>query len=44
MAEMTDASKDHRNLMLISRCNDFIITHTSTWLNGAACPAIDDYI
>jgi hypothetical protein len=44
MTEMACASKNHRNAMLVCSCNDLVITHAATWLNGAACTTVDDNI
>jgi hypothetical protein len=37
VTEVACASKDHGNTMLIGGDDDFLITHTATGLNHAAC-------
>jgi hypothetical protein len=44
MTEVTGTGEDHGDAMFISCRNDFIITHTSSGLDSAACTTIDNDI
>jgi hypothetical protein len=40
VTEVTSSGENHGNTMLISRSNDFIITHAATRLDCTACTTI----